>query len=1291
VIMSFPHIASALGHSILYEEQKGDLAQARQLAEQALERARRQQDPGDLADALLGRGIVHLLQGEPRPALACFEQSEQALPQDPHRRLRATSYAYLAGFWSYNLLPDGSGAGGAEIEARWDGRAYAQAHEGRWQALYAQASRPEVLLESLLVFQVLTSLQAGRAFLQTARFGQSGLDAAQLLQQALQSPFGFRQKAERVRASPALLAYADLVAADLCRRAGDGQSAGQLLQRAWQFYGQAGDAAGVGACQMLWGDWHAAPFSSPLIWNLALQEGSSGGSDLAWTLETIERSQQGADLTQARAAYDQARELFSRASAPRGLAQLQLREDYLAVLAEDYAAAAEHAAAAEGAFEACGDLLGVRLAQAHRLLARVGAGRLPEERELAAEIGRWGASQGSFSYALGLGLLLGREGRHWLIRQGDYERALACYRLCEALYTALSAGTNRAASVVDQATVYHALGERTAALALYEEALDLYDQEIATRSEGGERLRILAIQVANEVYDLYLKTMDTDGMARSAARLEALVAALPAAGQLSTESQGLEAINQILSGGLQAMLSSTADDNAFLDTESFAASNLARSTIEQARVLVPAYRAADARARGDGPQAERLFSEALAAAQTAHASRRDFLEGVVLGQKRDYGPATEAFERYLAGGGADSGFLGDLSAFMEQAGGLQGQQERRRQQARTYEQGFAFMVRVKAYSRARAYLQELIQIEGAEWWSHSTQPWLELSDLGQMYEGLGNSEQALACYDRAIRELETRRHQLGRDEYKAALAAGSGAQYLYFQAARAALALPEPGGPVRSFAYLEQGKARSLLDLMAGSAALASASAAESEAMRAWRQANAQLALWRGLLAQARGKQSASADQVAYLGGQVEAQEEALRRIEIELSRTNPDFYQALNVEAQTLSVEQVATALAKQDALLDQTTAPDEDGRRTPATTALLQYAFLGEDLLAWAITARGIIAQHRIALDSKALAHQIGQFRQACARPRSRVEALSQELAQTFLAPLADAIRAHARLIIVPYGAAHALPFHALPWEKQPLAASHAISYLPSASALQFVGSGLLRGQRMLAVGDPANMAYRGPLDDVSIPVDPLPAAATEAAFVASLFAQGQALISEQATEEAVRSMLGQVPILHFATHGMLSEEAPLLSAILLAGGEAINVYELMGLRLDAELVVLSACRTALGEITGGDDVIGLTRGLLAAGARAAVVSLWPVDDASTSLLMGAFYRHLRAGEPAALALQAAVNYLRTLEPAEILARVGKLRKAGYTRDARHRAAIQPAADYAHPYYWAPFLLVG
>jgi len=219
-------------------------------------------------------------------------------------------------------------------------------------------------------------------------------------------------------------------------------------------------------------------------------------------------------------------------------------------------------------------------------------------------------------------------------------------------------------------------------------------------------------------------------------------------------------------------------------------------------------------------------------------------------------------------------------------------------------------------------------------------------------------------------------------------------------------------------------------------------------------------------------------------------------------------------------------------------------------------------------------------------------------------------------------------------------------------------------------------------------------------------LPWSGVEAAYVTSLFSQSTLLNGSAATESALLAGIPIYPLLHIASHGYLSEDAPLLSSILLAEGEELSLYELLGLQLNARLVVLSACNTGRGETTGGDDVLGLTHGLLGAGAHAAVVSLWPVNDVATSLLMGHFYESLRAGNPPRVALQAAQHHLRSLNPDAIKEEPGKL-KAGLEKIEPNSAevrllkphteerAVSPTPtsrnDYSHPFYWAPFILVG
>ena len=138
----------------------------------------------------------------------------------------------------------------------------------------------------------------------------------------------------------------------------------------------------------------------------------------------------------------------------------------------------------------------------------------------------------------------------------------------------------------------------------------------------------------------------------------------------------------------------------------------------------------------------------------------------------------------------------------------------------------------------------------------------------------------------------------------------------------------------------------------------------------------------------------------------------------------------------------------------------------------------------------------------------------------------------------------------------------------------------------------------------------------------------------------------------------------------------------------------------------MVLSACETGRGKTTGGDDVVGLTRGLLATGAQAAIVSLWPVDDIAASLFMGEFYRQLSTSGAPSQALGGAQRFLASLDATTRQVELNKMRTSLAQLStaetmpseiglARHLGNIEEAmrseSDYRHPYYWAPFILVG
>ncbi|MEM9328121.1 MAG: CHAT domain-containing tetratricopeptide repeat protein, partial [Bacteroidota bacterium] len=161
----------------------------------------------------------------------------------------------------------------------------------------------------------------------------------------------------------------------------------------------------------------------------------------------------------------------------------------------------------------------------------------------------------------------------------------------------------------------------------------------------------------------------------------------------------------------------------------------------------------------------------------------------------------------------------------------------------------------------------------------------------------------------------------------------------------------------------------------------------------------------------------------------------------------------------------------------------------------------------------------------------------------------------------------------------------------------------------------------------------------------------------------------IEERATEASVKSAnLADYRYMHLATHGIVHESEPELSCIFLRKGQdddgSLYAGELYNLKIDAELVTLSACETGLGKIAKGEGIVGLSRALLYAGAKNLIVSLWQVADQSTAELMIQFYQtHLTDTESSTLS--------------------ASLREA--------KLKMLKSEDYAHPYYWAPFILVG
>jgi len=360
---------------------------------------------------------------------------------------------------------------------------------------------------------------------------------------------------------------------------------------------------------------------------------------------------------------------------------------------------------------------------------------------------------------------------------------------------------------------------------------------------------------------------------------------------------------------------------------------------------------------------------------------------------------------------------------------------------------------------------------------------------------------------------------------------------------------------------------------------------------------------------------------------------------------------------------------------------------------TVLLSYCVTEEETFLFVVTPEGAGAEPlrvvRIPAGRKELGDEVSVFRSLLLRGRDAPvveEALlaqGRKLYQLLVAPAAPAIEAAERVLISPDGPIHTLPFSAL---VRPTA-TYVAAWRPVHTVLSAtLYEELRRGRRERRDAGPfvvfADPLYRpappGAGDSGKLPLaryrrglTPLPAARDEARALARLYGRDALVYTGAlATEERAKRLPAAARALHFATHALLDVHSPLDSALALAvpgreGGEngLLQAWEIFEqVRIDADLVTLSACETGLGKEAAGEGLIGLTRAFQYAGARSVLASLWAVSDRSTAELMERFYAGLRAGKPKDAALAEA--------------QLGLLRSSG---------------ALAHPYHWAAFELTG
>jgi CHAT domain-containing protein/Tfp pilus assembly protein PilF len=549
-----------------------------------------------------------------------------------------------------------------------------------------------------------------------------------------------------------------------------------------------------------------------------------------------------------------------------------------------------------------------------------------------------------------------------------------------------------------------------------------------------------------------------------------------------------------------------------------------------------------------------------------------------------------------------------------------------------------------------------------------------LHQIGRVYRRMGRSAQAAQFFAQAVDALESDIEKLGgSQDLRAKFRAGR--EEIYRDAIEGELARGHGAG---AFHLVERSRARSFLKLL-------------SERDLAF---SGEIP---GELERSRRDNAALYDQT-------------LRRLEQWTPEAGEEARETLHGELSRLRRErdEIAAGIRKASPRLAELRQPrplDLAAARQvldPGTVAL-SYSVGKERTVLFAVTRKGGLRVKTLPLGEEKLRRDVESF---LARVRSQEPSadLARSLYRALVAPVADLVGRSERVLILPDGPLHRLPFGALIRDTGGRN-QYLTEWKPLHSALSLTVYGTLRAParrpagaaRLVAFGDPhypkdnpKDSPKDSPKDNLKgltprgFNWSALPYSRREVERIAGVYPEARLYLGEEATEERAKSMGRDVRVVHFATHGHLDDRTPLDSALVLTVPEGLpanrdngllQVWEIFeGVRLDADLVVLSACESGLGRELSGEGLIGLTRAFQYAGARSVVASLWDVADQTTAELMARFHRHLAAGLAKDEALRAAqIELIR--QPVRITMASGQ--------------ALE--TDASAPFFWAAFELFG
>ena len=503
--------------------------------------------------------------------------------------------------------------------------------------------------------------------------------------------------------------------------------------------------------------------------------------------------------------------------------------------------------------------------------------------------------------------------------------------------------------------------------------------------------------------------------------------------------------------------------------------------------------------------------------------------------------------------------------------------------------------------------------------------------MGQIQRATGNDNYAYQAYQRAREAMERLRGSIRGEELKIAFFENKLEVYENL----VDICLRRPQGFEEAFAYVEQSKSRSLMDLLSQPVHVATdADAGQSELVRSIRNLREELNWYYNLIEREQLRpEERSQEKIKSLEQQARVRESDLKKAlkEATIAETTEAGLQVpINV-----SLDRIRAALPDDTAIVEYFRLKDRD----------LACVLTRDDLQILPVTV-----QSRVRKLLQLLQFQLSKFRldpeyvsRLSESLLESTQAHLKNLYEELLAPVRPLLTAK-HLVFVPHGSLHHVPFHALHDGDRYLIDSFSISYAPSAS--------------VFAICQDKKVNASGHSLILGVPDAQAPAITAEVEALKKILPNARTFLGTEASEEVLRTHGPSSSTVHIATHGYFRQDNPMFSSIRL-GGSYLSLYDLCHLHLPTELVVLSGCATGLNVVTPGDELIGLVRGLLQAGAQSLLLSLWDVHDESTREFMVAFYSRLQMGMSKSAAVQGAMVELRE--------------------------------RYPHPYYWAPFSLIG